>query len=371
MGEGERRVAEPEGGVTGPALVSQLSEVSVPVTSVAGHAQRSVADEFNRAAVASGVFRTVALRALDLQMLSGEVKAGELMIEPGLFESRFHVAGRTVLAELPPMRILRMAVSAFGERDPLEAMVRVAAPALHLGMFPLERKPGVLGVKSAARLLDLPVVKTVTLGAVRTQRRPVGITVTVRAPRERDACPLSGAMAFRTLEFAVRAAQVERRLFVVKVDLGELPLHSVTAHAVRAQSSLVNVLVAGHAVAVAQQEGSTGTTFDRTCRGMTRLAAFDRFVQAGQRVTRFVMVEMGRIPVEQRGFFSAVLGMTGRTLPGPGPMESAMVTNALCNLLMAGQALGVVDPLAGRVTAIAAVQTFHIAVGLAQGSGRD
>ncbi len=104
---------------------------------------------------------------------------------------------------------------------------------------------------------------------------------------------------------------------------------------------------------------------------MAGFAAPDSCVIAGQGVTGFTVIEVRRIPWEQGGLFPAVFGMTGRTLLAAGSMEPSPIVDAGGDLAVAGQALAVVDTLARGVTAIAAVQAFHILVGPTQRAGRN
>ena len=109
-------------------------------------------------------------------------------------------------------------------------------------------------MESETGLSDSPVRDTVTLSAVGTQGRLVRVAMTVGTARKGDALPLTAPMTLRTLEIAVRTAQVEGRLLVVEPDLGELPLHAVTTPAVASQAPLVDIFMTGDAGAVFQEK---------------------------------------------------------------------------------------------------------------------
>ncbi len=254
VGEAQRRFTKSERGVTGLALVPKLSQVNVPMAAVTGQAQRPVTDEPDGLSVAYRLLCPVTPGTFDVQVFSGEMKTRLLMIERRLLKALLDMTGGTVLAELPPVGVLYVAVPAFAESDCLESILRVTAPARHPDMLPAERKRGVLAVKSETGLSDSPVRDTVTLRAVGTQGRLVRVAVTVGTARKGDALPLTAPMTLRTLEIAVRTAQVEGRLLVVEPDLGELPLHAVTTPAVASQAPLVNIFMTGDAGAVFQEK---------------------------------------------------------------------------------------------------------------------
>ena len=197
----------------------------------------------------------------------GGVASGERISSCGVFfdgeERRMpaldRVAGGTFTfvrtrAKLATMRIWSMAVGTFGERHRLfEIRSGVALQAIHLRMFAEERKFCFGMIEMLVARDSFPAAGDVAGRASFRKSSVVGIAVAIGTFCEFQAAELwsflrSHVVAFRAGHRGVQAGERKSGFGMVELR-GGFPIREVVAlRAIRAQLTLVNILMAGYAV---------------------------------------------------------------------------------------------------------------------------
>ena len=243
--EAQRRGSEAESGMTGCAPISQLSEVYVSMTTVTSQAQRPESREADFVAVDPACFRGMAAGTGQIEMFARQMETSFPVIEGGLLEPLHGMTGRTVLAELSLMGILRVTGPTFGKGHPFEALAGVAAFASDSSVFPLEWKDRSLAMEPTPGASNLPVDSAVALFAAGPKRWAVPIGVAIGAVGERDSLPAALGVTLDTADVSMGSAKVECGLIVIEQNLAELPRDVVATSAIGSEPPLMDIPMAG------------------------------------------------------------------------------------------------------------------------------
>ena len=130
----KRLPGETHGAVAGVTGFRQLPQVDVSVAGCAKSFKRFVSDRLGRAGGKSRLFQPMALAAIDRHMLSGKRITSIVMVTSPAFEAVHYVTGGAILLELPPVRVVSMAIRTKGEGNTLETFIRMA---LRTGQGPM------------------------------------------------------------------------------------------------------------------------------------------------------------------------------------------------------------------------------------------
>jgi hypothetical protein len=188
---------ETYGPMTVVTVVRQLPEVDVLVARCAEGLERFVTDRFRQSAGESAFFKPMALVTAHLKVLSGKPIARVIVVTDPSFEPLHDVAIRAVPLELPPMRVVSMAIAASREGDSLEPLLLMAFRASQGPVPAAQWISGPLVIEGA----DFPGARLMTSSAVGSQGRLVGIAMAVRTTGKTEPFPLLVRMTLLALQY--------------------------------------------------------------------------------------------------------------------------------------------------------------------------
>jgi hypothetical protein len=265
------------------------------------------------------------------------------------------------------MGVVLVTVVATAERHAPEALALVAFRAREAGVTAAERIPSSFMVESA----DPPRAGVVTSFAIGSQGRLVAIAVAVDAVGKADPFPLLVRMTALTLQALMGPLQAKCRSRVIESNVVELHFRRVTPLAVFSQSSTVNVGMAGDATSIVDQiRRRLGA--HRRIRGLVALfTILDRAMKARQRVARFRVIELGRVPAEKAEILPLMLQMAADTVARLVAVKPSARADALGQILVTVEALLRLGTSAWSVAGRAVGKTGELRMRAAQRARRN
>jgi hypothetical protein len=194
----------------------------------------------------------------------------------------------------------------------------------------------------------------------------MAIAVAVGAVGKADPRPLLIRMTALTLQTLMGPFQTKCRSRVIESNLVELHFRRVTPLAVFSKSSAVNIGMAGDATGIVDQVRRRLGAQRRIRRLVALFTILDGPVKTRQRVARFRVVELGRIPAEKAKILPLMLQMAADTVARLVAVKPSPRADALCQVLVTVEALLRLRTSAWSVAGRAVGKTGELRMGAAQ-----